>query len=39
VQQAADAASGLLGREVLVTPAVLDAHRKALEAVPLHKGA
>jgi len=39
VQQAAEAASGLLGRESLVTPAVLDAHRKALEEVPLQKGA
>jgi len=39
VQQAAEAASGPLGREVLVAPATLDAHRKALEEVPLQKGA
>jgi hypothetical protein len=39
VQQAAEAASGPLGSEVLVTSAVLDAHRKALEEVPLQKGA
>ena len=39
LQQSADAAGALLGREKLIAPATLDAHRKALEAVPLAKGA
>jgi hypothetical protein len=39
IQQAAEATGAVIGREALVTPAVLDAHRKALEAVPLQKGA
>jgi len=39
LQQGADAAGALLGREKLIAPATLDAHRKALEAVPLAKGA
>ena len=39
LQTAADAAGPLLGRERLIPAATLDAHRKALEAVPLQKGA
>jgi hypothetical protein len=39
LQQGADAAGALLGREKLISPATLDAHRKALDAVPLAKGA
>ena len=39
LQQGADTAGALLGREKLIAPAALDAHRKALEAVPLAKGA
>jgi hypothetical protein len=39
LQQAADAAGALLGRQALVSAATLDAHRKALAAVPLEKGA
>lgn len=39
LQQGADAAGALLGREKLVALATLDAHRKALDAVPLAKGA
>jgi hypothetical protein len=39
LQQSADAAGAVLGRERLLAAATLDAHRKALEAVPLQKGA
>lgn len=39
LQQAADAAGDLLGRDALIGPAALDTHRKALAAVPLEKGA
>ena len=39
LQQAADAAGALLGRQALISQATLDAHRKALAAVPLEKGA
>lgn len=39
LQQGADTAGGLLGREKLIARATLDAHRKALDAVPLAKGA
>ena len=39
LQQAADAAGALLGRNALIPAAALDAHRKALAAVPLEKGA
>ena len=39
LQQAADATGSHLGRQALVSPATLDAHRKALAAVPLEKGA
>lgn len=39
LQQSADAAGAVLGREKLIPAADLDAHRKALEAVPLQKGA
>ena len=38
-QQAADAAAAVLGREAIVAPEVLAAHRKALDAIPLAKGA
>ena len=39
LQQSADAAGALLGRQALVPAATLDAHRKALAAVNLEKGA
>jgi hypothetical protein len=39
IQQSADAAGSLLGRDKLIPAATLDAHRKALDAVPLEKGA
>jgi len=39
LQQAADAAGALLGRNTLIPAAALEAHRKALAAVPLEKGA
>jgi hypothetical protein len=39
LQQSADAAGALLGRDKLIAPAALDAHRKALDAVDLAKGA
>ena len=39
LQQSADAAGAVLGREKLIPASALDAHRQALEAVPLQKGA
>ena len=39
LQQAADATASHLGRPSLVSPATLDAHRKALAAISLEKGA
>ena len=39
LQQSADAAGAVLGRDKVIAAATLDAHRKALEAVPLQKGA
>jgi hypothetical protein len=39
LQQSADAAGAVLGRDKLIPAAALDAHRKALEAVDLAKGA
>ena len=39
LQQSADAAGTLLGRNALIPLAKLEAHRKALAAVPLEKGA
>ena len=39
LQQAADAAGKSLGREKLISPAALEAHRKALAGVNLEKGA
>ena len=39
MEQAATATGALLGREAIVAPDVLAAHRKALDAVPLAKGA
>ena len=39
LQQGADAAGAILGREKLIPAATLEAHRKALQAVPLAKGA
>ena len=39
LQQSADAAGAVLGRDKLIPAAALDAHRKALDAVDLAKGA
>jgi hypothetical protein len=39
LQQSAEAAGAVLGREKLIPVATLDAHRKALDAVDLAKGA
>jgi hypothetical protein len=39
MQQAAEAAGSVLGRESVLAAGALDAHRKALDAVPLAKGA
>jgi outer membrane scaffolding protein for murein synthesis (MipA/OmpV family) len=39
LQQSAEAAGAVLGRDKLISAAALDAHRKALDAVDLAKGA
>jgi len=39
LQQSADATGALLGREKLISAEALEGHRKALQAVPLAKGA
>ena len=38
-QQAADATGAVLGKEAVIGPDILAAHRKALDAIPIHKGA